>query len=58
MASLPEKARAVLLLRYQEDMEPSEIASVLSMPLNTVKSHLTRSLAMLRGKLERAKVSL
>jgi RNA polymerase sigma-70 factor (ECF subfamily) len=56
--SLPEKARAVLLLRYQEDMEPSEIADMLSMPLNTVKSHLTRSLAMLRGKLERARVSL
>jgi RNA polymerase sigma-70 factor (ECF subfamily) len=57
-ASLPERARAVLLLRYQEDMEPSEIARALSMPLNTVKSHLTRSLAMLRGKLERARVSL
>jgi RNA polymerase sigma-70 factor, ECF subfamily len=56
--SLPEKARAVLLLRYQEDMELSEIANVLSMPVNTVKSHLTRSLAMLRGKLERARVSL
>lgn len=57
-ASLPEKARAVLVLRYQEDMEPSEIANVLAMPVNTVKSHLTRSLAMLRGKLERARVSL
>jgi RNA polymerase sigma-70 factor (ECF subfamily) len=57
-ATLPERARAVLLLRYQEDMEPTEIANMLSMPLNTVKSHLTRSLAMLRGKLERARVSL
>lgn len=57
-ASLPEKARAVLLLRYQEDLELSEIATVLSMPLNTVKSHLQRSLAMLREKLERTKVQL
>ena len=57
-ASLPEKARTVLLLRYQEDMEPTEIARTLDIPLNTVKSHLQRSLAMLRGKLERMRVSL
>jgi RNA polymerase sigma-70 factor (ECF subfamily) len=57
-ASLPEKARTVLLLRYQEDMEPTEIAKTLDIPLNTVKSHLQRSLAMLRGKLERMRVSL
>jgi RNA polymerase sigma-70 factor (ECF subfamily) len=55
-ASLPERARAVLLLRYQEDMEPSEIAATLNMPVNTVKSHLQRSLAMLREKLERTGV--
>ena len=57
-ASLPAKARAVLLLRYQEDMEPTEIARELEMPINTVKSHLQRSLAMLRSKLERTRVSL
>ena len=56
-ASLPARARAVLLLRYQEDMEPTEIARELEMPINTVKSHLQRSLAMLRGKLERTRVS-
>jgi RNA polymerase sigma-70 factor (ECF subfamily) len=56
-ASLPEKARCVLLLRYQEDMEPAEIARTLDMPLNTVKSHLQRSLGMLRSKLERLRVS-
>lgn len=57
-ASLPAKARAVLLLRYQEDMEPTEIARELEMPVNTVKSYLQRSLAMLRSKLERTRVSL
>ena len=57
-ASLPAKARTVLLLRYQEDMEPTEIARTLGVPVNTVKSHLQRSLAMLRGKLERMRVSL
>jgi RNA polymerase sigma-70 factor (ECF subfamily) len=55
-ASLPERARAVLLLRYQEDLEPTEIANTLGMPLNTVKSHLQRSLAMLREKLTRSGV--
>ena len=51
IGQLPAAARAVVLLRYQEDMEPLEIATVLEMPLNTVKSHLKRSLAVLRGKL-------
>ncbi|HVS76192.1 MAG TPA: sigma-70 family RNA polymerase sigma factor [Steroidobacteraceae bacterium] len=41
--------RAVILLRYQEDLDPPEIAHVLGMPLNTVKSHLKRSLALLRS---------
>jgi RNA polymerase sigma-70 factor (ECF subfamily) len=45
---LPPMARAVVLLRYQEDLDPPEIANVLGMPLNTVKSHLKRSLASLR----------
>ena len=35
-------------LRYQEDLDPTEIARSLSMPINTVKSHLKRSLAILR----------
>ncbi len=55
VAALPEKARVVVLLRYQEDLEPSEIAEVLEMPVSTVKSHLHRSLAILRGKLERSR---
>jgi RNA polymerase sigma-70 factor (ECF subfamily) len=40
--------RAVMLLRYQEDLDPMEIARILDMPPNTVKSHLKRSLATLR----------
>jgi RNA polymerase sigma-70 factor (ECF subfamily) len=47
---LPAGARIVMLLRYQEDLDPSEIAETLSMPLNTVKSHLRRSLAVLRAQ--------
>jgi len=53
VASLPEKARAVVVLRYQEDLMPEEIAKLLEMPVGTVKSHLQRSLAMLREKLGR-----
>ena len=47
IAPLP---RAVLLLRYQEDLDPGEIAQVLDVPVNTVKSHLKRSLAKLRER--------
>jgi RNA polymerase sigma-70 factor (ECF subfamily) len=53
IASLPEKQRMVVILRYQEDMDPAEIAAVLNEPVRTVKSHLQRSLALLRQKLGR-----
>lgn len=53
LATLPEKPRLVLTLRYQEDLEPVEIAEILEMPVNTVKSHLRRSLAILREKVAR-----
>jgi RNA polymerase sigma-70 factor (ECF subfamily) len=51
VTSLPEKARMVVVLRYQEDLTPTEIAEVLEMPVNSVKSHLRRSLALLREKM-------
>jgi RNA polymerase sigma-70 factor (ECF subfamily) len=50
---LPEKPRLVVILRYQEDLEPAEIAQLLEMPVATVKSHLHRSLDVLRDKLAR-----
>jgi RNA polymerase sigma-70 factor (ECF subfamily) len=53
VSSLPEKARMVVILRYQEDLTPLEIADTLAMPVATVKSHLQRSLAMLREKFVR-----
>jgi RNA polymerase sigma-70 factor (ECF subfamily) len=43
-----------MVLRYQEDLTPDEIAALLEMPVRTVKSHLQRSLAMLREKIERS----
>jgi len=54
IAALPAKPRIVMVLRYQEDLTPEEISEVLEMPVRTVKSHLQRSLAMLREKIERS----
>lgn len=42
--------RAVMLLRYQEDLDPAEIARILGLPLNTIKSHLRRSLSRMRQR--------
>jgi RNA polymerase sigma-70 factor, ECF subfamily len=50
LTTLPEAQRAALVLRYQEDLMPEEIAAVLDAPLATVKSHLQRGLKLLRAK--------
>jgi RNA polymerase sigma-70 factor, ECF subfamily len=54
VSQLAPAPRAVLLLRYQEDMDPTQIATALSMSINTVKSHLKRSLAHLRERMDAA----
>lgn len=48
LMQLQPDARAVMTLRYQEDLDPAEIAAMLDMPVPTVKSHLRRSLEWLR----------
>jgi RNA polymerase sigma-70 factor (ECF subfamily) len=53
VAGLPEKQRMVVILRFQEGLGPAEIAEVLEMPVNTVKSTLHRTLADLRKGLTR-----
>jgi RNA polymerase sigma-70 factor (ECF subfamily) len=50
VGQLPPAARAVVVLRYQEDLDPVDIARTLDMPINTVKSHLKRSLTSLRAR--------
>ena len=53
VASLPVTQRTVVSLRYQEDMSVDEIAEAMSMPVATVKSHLRRTLELLREKMTR-----
>ena len=53
VGSLPVTPRTVVALRYQEDMSVEEIAEALEMPVATVKSHLRRSLQLLREKMSR-----
>jgi RNA polymerase sigma-70 factor (ECF subfamily) len=53
LARLPEKQRMMVILRFQEDLGPAEIAEMLKMPVNTVKSTLHRSLDELRKSMTR-----
>jgi RNA polymerase sigma-70 factor (ECF subfamily) len=50
LGGLPEAQRAALVLRYQEDLTPEEIAATLDAPLATVKSQLQRGLKLLRAR--------
>ena len=58
IATLPERARMIVILRYQEEMEPAEIAETLAIPVGTVKSNLHRSIALLRGRMEKKRAAL
>jgi len=51
VGELPASARMAVVLRYQEDLTPEEIARVLDRPVATVKSQLQRALKTLREKL-------
>jgi RNA polymerase sigma-70 factor (ECF subfamily) len=50
LRTLPEPMRVAIVLRYQEDMLPDEIATLLNQPVATVKSNLQRGLQLLRRK--------
>jgi RNA polymerase sigma-70 factor (sigma-E family) len=51
IAQLPARQRAVVVLRYYEDLTDQQIASVLGWPLGSVKSALYRATAILREHL-------
>ncbi|MFI6060788.1 SigE family RNA polymerase sigma factor [Streptomyces sp. NPDC051286] len=51
LARLTAKQRAVLVLRYWEDLSVEATADMLGMRENTVKSHAARGLAALRAEM-------
>ena len=51
LAALPRQQRAVLVLRYLEDLPEAEVASLLGCSVGTVKTHAHRGLRALRRSL-------
>jgi RNA polymerase sigma-70 factor (sigma-E family) len=51
LVGLPRQQRAVLVLRYCEDLPEAEVAEVLGCSVGTVKTHAHRGLAALRERL-------
>lgn len=51
MRDLPEKQRAVLVLRFWEDLTVPQIAECTGVAEGTIKSQISRGLAALRGRL-------
>lgn len=49
VAELPVQQRAVVVLRFWEDLSQQQIASVLEIPIGTVKSTLHRALSTLKA---------
>ncbi len=49
LRTLSRPQRAAITLRYVEDLSVAEVARVLGMPLGTVKTHIHRGVAALRG---------
>ncbi|MDE1154985.1 MAG: sigma-70 family RNA polymerase sigma factor [Acidobacteriaceae bacterium] len=47
---LSPNQRTIFLMRFAEEMDLSEIASALNMPINTVKTHLHRALKSVRAR--------
>jgi RNA polymerase sigma-70 factor (ECF subfamily) len=53
LARLPERQRAAVALYYGEDRSVEQVAHILGIPENTVKTHLSRARATLRALWQR-----
>ena len=51
--SLEEPYRTTIWLRFREELPPREVARVLDIPVETVRTRIKRGLALLRAKLDR-----
>lgn len=51
LSRLSDRQRSVFVLRHYDDRSLAEIARLLDLDLGTVKAHLSRALAKLRGEL-------
>jgi RNA polymerase sigma-70 factor (sigma-E family) len=58
LATLPRKQRAVLVLRYYEQLNDSEIATLLNCAPVTVRSNASKALRNLRLHSERQRISV
>ena len=52
VCALPASQRAVIVLRFYEDLALGDIAELLGRPSSTVRSDLRRALSKLRGSIE------
>lgn len=43
--------RAIFIMKFSEEMDPTEIAQAIGMPVNTVKTHLHRAITAIRKHL-------
>ncbi|HLN81259.1 MAG TPA: sigma factor-like helix-turn-helix DNA-binding protein, partial [Thermoanaerobaculia bacterium] len=48
VATLPERYRSAIILRYVEGLSLEEVADILKQPLGTAKSNVHRAVNMLR----------
>ena len=51
IATLSPNQRAVFLMKFSDEMDLPDIADVMKMPVNTVKTHLHRALKAVRSQL-------
>ncbi|MBL7257873.1 SigE family RNA polymerase sigma factor [Paractinoplanes lichenicola] len=58
LGCLPERDRAIVILRYFEDYSVDRVADVLELPVSVVKSQTRRSLAKLRELLAEEQLAL